>query len=488
MSLQLQSYTRNENMSNGFSLKTNGISKTNVVSTIDFLFEVEQEEIERELAFSRGHNSLEAFEAAIQDDTEDYLDADELVYTFETQYIDSLARRVNAGDFALYKSLWPNEQEELRPNLTRDTIIRLDGWLVDRDNMIRLERLLSDRERPSNVYRINAIDAEAETIKRIVDQKLKRYEREQSKQQELTLIDTDIDSDGEAPLQPIKGLAFEVYPKTLVMLVGMSAAGKSYLTLRLAGSMRETGGNVAYWLNEGSKTNMKGRYKAQKQVFGHNPDTAGNMVIMDNTQLPLNLSDDSVTNFIEVMSQHEPALIVIDALTGSYVGDENSNTDLAIVMDSLLRIKDELECVLVVADNTGKDETKGARGGQVKFDKSETFITVARKTRDDGKEYTTATYRKQKYGVAGSKLKFNWQQVTIEQGGVTVSEVVPVIDTEIVWSDEVYDYISEHQPASFTEILEGTKGTRPTVTKWLKNLVEAGILAKDQNGDYIIAS
>ncbi len=179
--------------------------------------------------------------------------------------------------------------------------------------------------------RYQALQNELYTIAHKVEISLSRYEREQTRLKDIGVIDTDIDSEGEPPPELIKGLALDLYPNTIALLVGLSGSRKSYLALMAAGSMRNLGGNVSYWMNEGSKANMKGRYKAYKEEYPLD-ETGGYMTIVDSNELPLNLMDDeSVTRFIDYMRPQNLSMLVIDALTGSYLGDENSNTDLAVL-------------------------------------------------------------------------------------------------------------------------------------------------------------
>jgi hypothetical protein len=338
----------------------------------------------------------------------------------------------------------------------------------------------------------------AQSLKRQVDHYNKkitvanaRKNRELARKKMHEDFQSDIDLNDDTGLKPADGLAFEMTSPGLVKIVGMSRNRKSHLAMHLAGTMRATGGNVLYWHNEGSPAMLVAKHKGWKKRY-ELPEDAGSMHVIPRDKFALKLTDDeSISRFIEKYSSFAPSMIIIDALVGTYDGKQNDNDDMSVVEDALLRIKEEMNTIVVAITNTGKDVAKGIRGGQVQFDKADTIIAVETKRGRDGNYQTTATYLKQKEFAEGMPIKFQWEEHFVNQGGETVGVLVPVVDTNFDWKDAFIDYIKVNGASSYTDIQKNVKnseGKNPSnkAMGLLKELVTEGELCNDGQMRYAL--
>jgi hypothetical protein len=306
-------------------------------------------------------------------------------------------------------------------------------------------------------------------ITRLIDRHERRQERRENSFVDLDDITEDIP-------EPIPGLPFDVYPNSIVLIYGMSQNRKSYLALHLAARMAEHGENVVIYQNEGSKANTASRLKAWQAQYPDSPtNRSRTLKLLDTDNISLDLSDNqSVDEFIDEMQEYSPSMIVIDALTGAYEGEENSNTDLRIVMDNVRYIKDQLGAIVVLIDNTGKDKTRGARGAQAKFDKADTVIFV--ETKEDR---TRTRYDKQRFGEKRSPVSFIWIDHTIQQGSKTYKQIAPMsTNVAIDAKSMILDAFEDSDSMIFTEIKKAVGLHDQIVTNALKELVEEGSLVK----------
>lgn len=308
----------------------------------------------------------------------------------------------------------------------------------------------------------------ASKIVRILDRHLRRLERQEESGVDLDEITEDVP-------EPIEGLPFDIYPQSIVLMYGLSQQRKSYLALHLAARMAEKGQNVVIYQNEGSKANTAARLKAWQAEYTDSLTKRNKTLkLLDTDNIELNLSDDeSVDNFIEEMQPYEPSMIVIDALTGAYEGEENSNSDLRIVFENVRYIKDELNTIVVLIDNTGKDKTRGARGAQVKFDKSDTVISV--ETKDI---YTYARYEKQRFGEKRGLVSFYWTEHAIQQGSKTYTQIAPVTNTTPDIAALILAHLDDSETATFSELKRVTGSHDQTLTRTLNAMVAEGQIVK----------
>ena len=119
------------------------------------------------------------------------------------------------------------------------------------------------------------------------------------------------------------------------------------------------------------------------------------------------------------------SLVVIDTLARCAVGvDENSSTQMGMVIKGADRIKAELGATVLLVHHTGKDASKGMRGSNALLGASDTTVEVSR-TGDRG---VILTVRKQKDGDENEPIAFEMVKVCLplRPGEEPQTSLVPV--------------------------------------------------------------
>lgn len=144
---------------------------------------------------------------------------------------------------------------------------------------------------------------------------------------------------------------YAIYLHSLNALVGPSGTGKSFVALDIAGKLATAGAKVIYIAGEG----LYG-YSQRWEVWkAHNNLTdCPNLIFYDE---PINFMDDeSMFHFATEISQHNPALVVVDTVARCMPGaDENSTRDMGLFVASCDRIKNQLSSAILAIHHTGKD-------------------------------------------------------------------------------------------------------------------------------------
>ena len=84
---------------------------------------------------------------------------------------------------------------------------------------------------------------------------------------------------------------------------------------------------------------------------------------------------------LETEKGHKSEAIFLDTYSQSIVGaDENAAKDSSTAIDSMNRIRRELDATVIAIAHTGKDETKGIRGSNALYNACDTVLQVSRLT------------------------------------------------------------------------------------------------------------
>lgn len=102
------------------------------------------------------------------------------------------------------------------------------------------------------------------------------------------------------------------------------------------------------------------------KAMGYTPDRLNNLMILSYPVIGgLDTQQGSAT-FIEITNTYQPDLIILDTMSRAIDGEENENdTYLNFYRNVQLPLK-KAGIALLRLDHTGKDETKGQRGGSAK--------------------------------------------------------------------------------------------------------------------------
>ncbi len=210
------------------------------------------------------------------------------------------------------------------------------------------------------------------------------------------------------PFQPhrIKG----IFPKTgIAAIFGPSGSGKTFVKLSMAAAIgagldwfgyhTKAGPVVCVELEgEGGLRNRIAAYRT-----AHGSDSLNGVRFVTGT---MDLRTADVEGLIEAIKAAgmESPTIFIDTLNRAAPGaDENSSSDMGLVIASVKRLQAATDGLVVLVHHTGKDATKGMRGHSSLFAALDTAIEVTRNG-DDMRAWKLA---KSKDGEDGKSHGFN---------------------------------------------------------------------------------
>jgi hypothetical protein len=118
------------------------------------------------------------------------------------------------------------------------------------------------------------------------------------------------------------------------------------------------------------------------------------------------------------------SLVVLDTVSRVLAGgNENAPDDMGALVRSLDRLRDELQCHILVVHHTGKESVRGPRGHSLLRAAVDTEIEV---TRDAATGVSTATITKQRDGPTEGDVVFRLQRISLgfDQDGEEVSSCI----------------------------------------------------------------
>lgn len=149
--------------------------------------------------------------------------------------------------------------------------------------------------------------------------------------------------------------------------------GKSLLALEIAVGIATgrpvlgappVGGTVLYIDHE---NRMQGDVKPRLQAMGHDQDTdLSKLVYMSLQDYPPLDTPEGARDLLGDVDHYQPLLVILDTVSRTISGDENDNStwlNWYRLFGKELKARD---IALLRLDHTGKDETKGQRGGSAK--------------------------------------------------------------------------------------------------------------------------
>jgi len=201
-----------------------------------------------------------------------------------------------------------------------------------------------------------------------------------------------------APEVPI--IAGLIFPGRWTALVAPAKAGKSTLALhiahRLARGIDPWDANlllpdgpmaVLYLDAEMGRLDTVGRVKAI-------PLSASDLDNLAYTDLPHKLDQIETASWLaRAANLIQPSVVILDGINGFVTGAEKDDTPWRMLYEFAIAPLKRAGIAVISTDNTGKDETMGARGSTVKTDKADAIFTM-RAGRDEYMHHTTTITRK----------------------------------------------------------------------------------------------
>ncbi|EHU1525359.1 AAA family ATPase [Acinetobacter baumannii] len=236
---------------------------------------------------------------------------------------------------------------------------------------------------------------------------------------------------------PMEWFVQGVLPKKgLAAIYGLPATGKSFLMLDLLFAickgeewfgMKTKQSKVAY-INLEDIHGMGNRLHAYQERKGLIPDND-----FLNYEISLNFKEkDHVEELINSIKEYSPncGLVCIDTLAQSANGiDENSSTDMGMVIGKLKKLSSELNCLVLIVHHSGKIQGSGMRGHSSLLGAVDCAIEIS--SNGSTKKWNIA---KSKNGANDIERQFHLEPVPLgmdEDGNPISSAVVtPVIDIQ----------------------------------------------------------
>lgn len=265
-----------------------------------------------------------------------------------------------------------------------------------------------------------------------------------------------------------------LYRNTVNYLAGASGAYKTIAALDMAArvgkgeqfcGMTVTRGKVLYVIAEGL-TGMKFR----RQSWEHYHNNGEQMEAVTFVPYAVQIANESeMSALISVAVQGQYDMVVFDTQAMCTVGvDENSNSEMAMVIDSLLILARLTNAAVLMVHHTGKDESLGMRGASGQYANVNTVIVAKRE--GSGKQIVLSTARskggKQKDAREIKSMRFN-----IEEVGASIVMTQGVLEDDIEPGQGQYVQIrGKHDVSIMNTIL--TKQNIPVTQAQLRTYLE----------------
>ncbi|EOV8739071.1 AAA family ATPase [Acinetobacter baumannii] len=366
-----------------------------------------------------------------------------------------IERAWNAGNKEKFQALWNAELDTDLQVIGRDhsqddlsLIQMLAFYTNNNEQLIRLWHLsnLGQREKAKiNSYIKSTIrkarqnqahdEYEAQIGKKIADNLLARY-NSQKPIRTNKFVPTNLLDVMNRP--PMEWFVHGVLPKKgLATIYGLPATGKSFLMLDLLFAickgeewfgMKTKQSKVAY-INLEDIYGMGNRLHAYQERKGLIPDND-----FLNYEISLNFKEkDHVEELINSIKEYAPncGLVCIDTLAQSANGiDENSSTDMGMVIGKLKKLSSELNCLVLIVHHSGKTQGSGLRGHSSLLGAVDCAIEIS----SDGSTTKKWNITKSKNGANNIQQQFYLEPVSLgmdEEGNPISSAVVtPVINIQ----------------------------------------------------------
>ncbi|MEU9000500.1 AAA family ATPase [Streptomyces sp. NPDC048551] len=270
-------------------------------------------------------------------------------------------------------------------------------------------------------------------------------------------------------LEPLVGDLF--HRDTLARIIGPSGHMKSFVVIDIAAHVgtgidwhghRVQQGTVVYLVAEGAR-GIRKRVRAWEKHHG---------IKMDNVLFlprPVQTRGPEWDTFIEAMRRLEPALIVIDTQARVSVGvEENSNTELGLVVERMDDLRRATEACVLVIHHTGHIGEHG-RGASAAKGALQSEMHVSKKGENAGNMIVTMKVGKQKDDEEGADLQFGLKVITLD--GEFKPDGRPVTSVVLESLDLRPRPVLEGSPEWMVTVLDKAaipvEWGQPRVTKWL---------------------
>lgn len=177
--------------------------------------------------------------------------------------------------------------------------------------------------------------------------------------------------------------------RRLVALYSAPKVGKSLLMLELAAGIAAGRGLFGYPARPPRRTlyvdfenDPRGDIRARLKEMGYGPDDLDNLVLLSFPTMDKLDTEKGSQELLAAVQAYECDIVVIDTVSRAIKGEENENdTWLSFYRHTGLKLK-QAGIALIRLDHSGKDESKGQRGGSAKSGDVDAIWRLKRSTED----------------------------------------------------------------------------------------------------------
>lgn len=287
--------------------------------------------------------------------------------------------------------------------------------------------------------------------------------------------------------QPTYALAdYAIYEGSFNVIVGPSGSRKSFIALDIAGRIA-VNHPVVYIAGEG----LNG-YAARWEAWKHHHQVAHTELYFYSEALQV-MEVNQLIEFMTIIQQHRPVLVIVDTLARSAVGiEENSAREMGLFTDNIDRLRRSMNCAVLIVHHTGINGK--IRGSTALYGAADSVLAVC--TEDD----ITSVYNdpehggKNKYAASMPVKYFSLLPVSIN--GFEGAVIIP--------AEKIQRTNEDTLPDNAVQILEALEGipamkgpaiiaatgiSKQTVYRNMKRLIQVGYVDQGDDGEtYSITS
>lgn len=174
-----------------------------------------------------------------------------------------------------------------------------------------------------------------------------------------------------------------------VSIYSAPKVGKSLLMLEMAVAVSRGDGFLGYTPDRGYRVmyvdfenNLKGDVRTRLQAMGHGPEHLGHLDYLSFPPLSGLDTERGAAELLAAVKAYGSEVVIVDTVSRAVAGEENSNdTWLALYRHTGVGLK-RAGVAVIRLDHSGKDETKGTRGGSAKSGDVDAIWRLSRITDD----------------------------------------------------------------------------------------------------------
>jgi len=298
---------------------------------------------------------------------------------------------------------------------------------------------------------------------------------------EVLSADTILSTDWPEPVWAVPNLL----PRGLAILAGKPKLGKSWLALQIALAVASGGrflgetvepGSVLYLALEDPPPRLKDRMRKQRWPLGLPVDFLSMGEFVERVG---NLRNGGGQRLAAQIAKREYRLVVIDTLSRSVSGDQNSVEAMTEALTPVQEMSHEFNCAVLMVDHHRKgfgadpDAICDILGSTAKGAMADTILGLYRERGKSGAQLAVISRETEERQLT---IKVDWATgswyLEAEEGALELTE----------GRQDVLDVLGEMGAVGVAEVAEAVDRNRGSVYRDLQDLVSAALVCRDKDG------